>query len=94
MYIPHKNAVRNPNFFYFFQYKPLIMSVSGILSTGKAIQYALENIFTTEAGMRDSRVPKSLGIITNTNPSADGIGPAEEARRRGIKVRFIPFVCL
>lgn len=85
MFMQHENEKRQ-NVTHFLKHQNMF-PFAGTLSTGKAIQYALDNILTPEAGMRDNRAPKGLGIITNTNPSEDAIGPALEARRRGIIVR-------
>lgn len=56
------------------------------MNLGAAIQYALDNLLTTEAGMRDSRVPKFITVATNRNPDDDTTEAVAEARRRGILV--------
>lgn len=63
---------------------------------GVAIQYALDNMLTTEAGMRDDRVPKVIFITTDSNPDDDAVSAANEARRRGYTVNntYFTYVCL
>lgn len=50
------------------------------------MQYALDNLLTTEAGMRDDRVIKALEISTNVQPDDEAIHVAAKARELGYLV--------
>nr|CAB3263575.1 transmembrane matrix receptor MUP-4-like [Phallusia mammillata] len=55
----------------------------GPVNTGAAIKYALDNMLTPEAGLRDSRVPKGISLLTNTNSDDEVKEISDEVRRRG-----------
>lgn len=48
----------------------------------------MENLLTTEAGMRDDRVEKGIDLHLNVNPDDDAKAAADEARRRGYEVGY------
>lgn len=59
------------------------------------MQYALDNLFTVEAGMRDERVPKAMFLyFYKANPEDNVRAALEEARRRGIQVSVLCFLFL
>lgn len=60
---------------------------AGPVNVGAAMRYALDNLLTPEAGMRDSRVPRAITVFTDSNSDDDIKAVAEEARKRGILVR-------
>lgn len=63
-----------------------IFFYTGPVNLGSAIQYAIDNLLTTEAGMRENRVPKIIIIKTDRNAEDDFEQAVEEARKRGIIV--------
>lgn len=69
------------------------MFLSGPVNTGAAMQYALDNLFTVEAGMRDKRVPKGIFLFFHKSlPQDDVTKVSAEARRRGIEVNTSGFL--
>nr|CAB3263660.1 transmembrane matrix receptor MUP-4-like [Phallusia mammillata] len=63
-------------------------SEDAIVNTGRAMKYAINNMYLAEMGARDSRVPKIMVIITDSN-SDDNVKEASDA---AIQAGITPYI--
>uniref|UniRef100_H2YH32 VWFA domain-containing protein n=1 Tax=Ciona savignyi TaxID=51511 RepID=H2YH32_CIOSA len=61
------------------------------VNTATAVWYAINYLYKTKVGARDSTVPKILSIITDSNSDQDLRSAGEAARRDGILTYVYPF---